>query len=77
MEREQWVVMETEGTVGGDGEGIVGGDGKERVGGDGEGTVGGDVVVPWQSSRAHQAVISTRNSAQAGQHSLTMILIHS
>ena len=29
------MVMETEGTVGGDG--------KERVGGDGEGTVGGDV----------------------------------
>ena len=35
MWREQWAVMETEGTVGGDGE--------RRVGGDGEGTVGGDV----------------------------------
>ena len=30
MEREQWAVMETEGTVGGDEE--------RRVGGDGEGT---------------------------------------
>ena len=27
MEREQWAVMETEGTVGGDGEGTVDGDG--------------------------------------------------
>ena len=36
------MVMETEGTVGGDGEGIVGGDGEGTVGGDGEGIVGGD-----------------------------------
>ena len=30
------MVMETEGTVGGDGEGIVGGDGEGTVGGDGD-----------------------------------------
>ena len=50
IEREQWMVMETEGTVdgdgerrvGGNGEGTVDGDGERRVGGDGEGTVGGD-----------------------------------
>ena len=42
MEREQWAVMETEGTVGGDGEGTVDGDGEGTVGGDGEGTVRSD-----------------------------------
>ena len=36
MGREQWAVIETEGTVGGDGEGIVGGDGEGIVGGDGD-----------------------------------------
>ena len=36
MEREQWMVMVTEGTVGGDGEGTVGGDGEGTVGGDGD-----------------------------------------
>ena len=30
------MVMETEGTVGGDGEGTVGGDGEGTVGGDGD-----------------------------------------
>ena len=42
MEREQWMVMVTEGRVGGDGEVTVGDDGEGTVGGDGEGTVGGD-----------------------------------